>query len=98
MKVYYDLMNCQNQVTEPPIVKPISTEELKSFNVRGEDNKIDFSRIRGHTQAIERTVKTVTEALRSLCLKAAHEGFIKDKIESRKLMQKCKSKKNNIIF
>lgn len=93
-KIYYDLINWQNQVTEPPILKQISTEELKFIIARGEDNKIDFWRLPYHTQAVERLVKTITEASRSLCSKSAREGFIKAKIESHKLMPKFDSKKD----
>lgn len=93
-EVYYDLINWQQQVTEPPILKQISTEELECFIVRGEENKIDFLRLPCHTQAVERSVKTVTEASGTLCSKSAREGYIKSKIESRKLMPKFDSKKD----
>lgn len=92
--VYYDLINWQNKITEPPILMQISTEELETLVSRGEDNKIDFLRLPCHTQAVERSVKTVTEASGTLCSKSAREGFIKAKIESRKLMPKFDSKKD----
>lgn len=54
---------------------------------------IDSPRIPCHTQAVERTVKLVTEAAENVCESLAREGYIKAKINSRKLMPKFDTKK-----
>lgn len=41
-----------------------------------------------HTQAVERPVKTVTEASGNLCLKTTRKHFIEIKIEYRELLTK----------
>lgn len=51
-----------------------------------------------HTQAVERTVKTVTEASSTLCNKSDKEGFIKAQIESQSGMPKFDSKKDFVTI
>lgn len=91
---YYDLINWQQNVTEPPILKNISDEDLQLFVAQGGEGKLPLLRLPCHTQAVERAVKTVTEASTTLCTKSAREGLIKAKIESRKIMPKFESKKD----
>jgi len=45
-----------------------------------------------HTQAVERHVKMVTEAGKSVCGKERREGYIRAKIASRKNMTKYNTK------
>lgn len=47
-----------------------------------------------HTQAVERAVKTVTEAALAVCGGERRDGFIRSRIESRKNMPKFESKKD----
>ncbi|KAL3268668.1 hypothetical protein HHI36_007771, partial [Cryptolaemus montrouzieri] len=56
-----------------------------------EDNKKDILRLLCHTEAVERLVKTITEAAESLCTKSEREGFIEAKLESRKIIPKFDS-------
>lgn len=71
----------------------VSDEYLQSMIDRKEV-EVDFLRLPCHTQAVERAVKTVTEAASTLCSKSAREGYIKAQIESRKDMPKFDSKKD----
>lgn len=98
---YIDMIYwADNVITEPPLVKHVSTEYLKEFikNKSGAkpsevDPLIDFPRLPCHTQAVERAVKLVTESAQSVCGATAREGFIRAKIDSRKNMPKFNTKK-----
>lgn len=94
---YVDLINWQQNDTEPPILKAVSDEELQLFVAQKGEGDLPLLRLPCHTQAVERAVKTVTEAARSLCGKSAREGFIKAQIESRKDMPKFESKKDFLV-
>lgn len=86
---YVDLIDWQTNITQPPILKNVSDEDLQSM-IDQREVEVDFLRLPCHTQAVERAVKTVTEAASTLCSK----GFIKAQIESRKDMPKFDSKKD----
>lgn len=53
-----------------------------------------FNKLPCHTQAVERTVKVVTEAAMTLCNKKSREGFILAKLASRKSMPKFDTKRD----
>ncbi|CAK1579256.1 unnamed protein product [Parnassius mnemosyne] len=56
--------------------------------------ELPLLRLPCHTQAVERSVKTVTQAANTLCSKTAREGFIRAQIESCKNMPKFESKQD----
>lgn len=91
---YVELIDWQKNITQPPILKSVSDEELQLFIAQKGEGELLFLRLPSHTQAVERAVKTVTEAASILCNKSAREGFIKSQIESRKDMPKFDSKKD----
>lgn len=91
---YIDLIDWQQNIYEPPILINISDEQLQDLIENGEDAVLEFMRLPCHTQAVERSVKVVTEAALSVCDKARREGFIKSKLASRKLMPKFETKKD----
>lgn len=84
----------QETITEPPVLKSISEESLNLFIEEKGEGEIPLLRLPCHTQAVERAVKTVTEASATLCNKTEREGFIKAQIASRKAMPKFDSKKD----
>lgn len=47
-----------------------------------------------HTQAVERTVKLVTQAAKSVCGAEARDGYIRSTLRSRKIMPKFNTKKD----
>ncbi|KAK2577112.1 hypothetical protein KPH14_011880 [Odynerus spinipes] len=71
------------QVTPPPILYKYSNEELIRI-VQNNDLQIDDFLC--HTQAVERCVKSVTEASQCVIGPEARHGFIKNRIESRNQM------------
>lgn len=52
----------------------------------------DLEKYPCHTQAVERHVKVITDAARSVCGKERREGYIRAKLESRKRMSKYSTK------
>lgn len=91
---YYDLISWQENITEPPILKSLPNEEIQLFVAQKGEGELPLLRLPCHTQAVERSVKIVTEASTTLCSKSAREGFIKAQIQSRKTMPKFDSKKD----
>lgn len=91
---YIDLIDWQQAYSQPPILSNVSDETLHSLVESGGDDEVLFLRLPCHTQAVERAVKTVTEASLQLCHKTAREALIQNKIISRKLMPKFESKKD----
>ncbi|CAG5033030.1 unnamed protein product [Parnassius apollo] len=90
-RCYIDL---QQNIYEPPILKNISDEQLQDLIENGGNAILKFMRLSCHTQALERSVKVVTEAALSVCEKKRREGFIKSKLASRKVTPKFETKKD----
>ena len=73
-----DLINWQESpITEPPLTKNISDEDLKLLVASGDTPVVDFPQFPCHTQAVERCVKLVTEASAAVCGAPARDGFIR---------------------
>ena len=85
---YVDLINWQEcNITEPPLTKHISDEDLKLLVGSGEATPVlDFPQFPCHTQAVERCVKLVTEASAAVCGAPARDGFIRARLEARRIM------------
>jgi hypothetical protein len=91
----------ENDVTEPPLLKHVSSDSLKDFIRKASeaqpnskvDPVVDFPRLPCHTQAVERAVKLVTESAQNVCGSIAREGYIRAKIDSRENMPKFNTKK-----
>ncbi|KAF0705713.1 Uncharacterized protein FWK35_00035610 [Aphis craccivora] len=93
---YFELINWENnQVTEPPITSKIDQEILKQIiGGRNKENYFDIFNFPCHTQAVERSVKLVTEASAAVCGQTRRDGFIRSRIESRRIMPQFYSKKD----
>lgn len=84
---YVDLINWQeSHITEPPLTKNISDEDLKLLVATGDTPVVDFPQFPCHTQAVERCVKLVTEASAAVCGAPARDGFIRARLEARRIM------------
>ena len=84
---YIDMIDWQNTtVTEPPLLAAVSEQDIEMFVACGEVPVIDFPKYPCHTQAVERCVKLVTEASSAVCGVKARDGFIRVRLESRKIM------------
>lgn len=78
-------------VTEPPILRNIEiTNEnitaLSSQKITDTDFDVDVYDLPCHTQAVERTVKLVTEASKAVVGQENRHGFILNTLKSRKEM------------
>lgn len=92
---YIDVIDWQeNNNFDPPILRSFSNEDLKKIVASKGDEGLIFIRLPCHTQAVERTVKLVTEASMTLCDKKSREGLIHAKLSSRKTMPKFESKQD----
>ena len=69
-------------ITEPPLKKRISNEELKQM-ILDVPADIDILKYPCHTQAVERCIKLVTQASVAVCRYTARDGFIRARIASR---------------
>ena len=90
---YIDLIDWQNTaVFEPPILTNTAVDDLEMFVANGEAPVIDFPKYPCHTQSVERCIKLVTEASAAVCGLKARDGFIRVRLESRKIMPSFNTK------
>jgi hypothetical protein len=86
-KDYVDLIDWQaTEISEPPLMSDISTDEIEMLVASGSIPLIDFPKYPCHTQAVERCVKLVTEASAAVCGADARDGFIRVRLASRQIM------------
>lgn len=81
-------------ISEPPVIKKMTDNELKEFIKAEVTPTVLFSKFPCHTQAVERHVKLVTEAAKAVCGQKTRDGFIRARIASRQLMSKFESKRD----
>lgn len=93
-KCYIDVINWQEINFDPPILRNHTNEDLIQIIENKGDESLLFIRLPCHTQAVERSVKIVTEAAMSACDKKSRDGIIHAKLASRKVMPKFDSKKD----
>lgn len=91
---YIDMINWQQTITEPPILKQLTDQEIQQIVQSGGEGELLFLRLPCHTQAVERAVKLTTEACTSQCKDSSRFGAIKAKLESRKKMPKFETKRD----
>lgn len=89
---YNEIINWPEIDFDPPILRNYSNEDLMQMTTSNEH--FIFNKLPCHTQAVERTVKVVTEAAMTLCNKKSREGFILAKLASRKSMPKFDTKRD----
>lgn len=90
---YVDLIDWQNvSISEPPLTMGISDENLTSMICVIPD-EIPLLQFPCHSQAVERCIKLVTEASIAVFGSEARDGFIKARIESRKILPQFETKK-----
>ena len=74
----------QTEIFEPPLTRNITDDELDTL-IKNKGQKT-FSTFLCHTQAVERTVKLVSEASTKVCGLEKRDGYIRTQIASRKLL------------
>ena len=86
---YYTMIDWESlQLTEPPLTYHLSNEELDLIV----DEALTLPPYRSHTQSVERAVKCVSDASGKVYGLVAARGYIKSKISSRQLYNKCDTK------
>ncbi|KAK5648112.1 hypothetical protein RI129_003004 [Pyrocoelia pectoralis] len=92
---YTNLIDWQNNdITPPPLLQYFELDELRSIIKETPNKVIEITSYPCHTQAVERCVKLVTEASLSIVGFKKRDGFIKARLDSRKLMPQFESKKD----
>lgn len=89
---YIDLIDWQNYiVTEPPVTVKLSNKDLENI-VKETFFVKNLGKFPCHTQAVERCVKIITEAALKVCGETSRDGYIRSKLEGRKLLPSFENK------
>nr|CAI5835293.1 unnamed protein product [Callosobruchus analis] len=70
----------------PRLLQDTVTVKLIWDQIMNKNINIPIEKLPCHTQAVESDIKLVAEASRNVCESDAHDGYIKAKIKSRKIM------------
>lgn len=84
----------KDELFEPPILSGTADEAIQSCVEDCSKVMTLVGDFPCHTQAVERTVKLVTQAAMSVCGAEARDGYIKSTLRSRKIMPKFNTKKD----
>ena len=96
-QTYIGMVDWQSNYTEPPMTKMIPNKKILELMESGDFFDTNTRKnIPCHTQAVERQVKLVTEASRSVCGKNSRDGMIRSTIQSRRLIPKFGSKQDYV--
>src|SRR5437867_9691702 len=79
-------------ISEPPVIKAMTDAELKDLITMEVTPTVIFPKFPCHTQAVERHVKLVNEAVKAVCGQKSRDGFIRARVASRQLMPTFESK------
>ena len=84
-ELYFDMINWQKvSLTELPLTCHIFDDEINHLITS--KKKKNFPHLPCHTQAVERSVKLITEASSLVCGQNSRDGFIRSRIDSRQQM------------
>lgn len=75
----------------PPVMDNISDQQIRGF-FNNSDDVVVLPHFPCHTQAVERCVKLVTESSAAVTGEHQRDGFIRSRIESRKIMKTFNTK------
>ena len=93
---YYDIIYWQsNTISEPPCTRNITKDELNIFIQTGEPFTSIFTQTPCHTQAVERSVKLITEASTKVSGQTNREAYIQCTLQSRKEITSFDTKKHH---
>ena len=90
-ETYPDLIDWEGaSFSEPPLTASLSENEVRDLVL----NPLIIPFFTCHTQPVERAIRLVTEAAGSVIRPEAREGFIRQRMRSRKEVARCDSKKD----
>lgn len=95
---YFTMINWQEcQLEEPPTTRKLSNEYLVETIIE-KRQMLNLPNFFNHTQAVERTIKMVTDASKTVTGSEKRDGMIRAKISGRRLLPKFETNKEfNII-
>ena len=89
-RTYHNMINWKLELkTKPPFIAKLSDEELLKIL----DLPLQLPKWSNHTQAVERGIKLVTESCTAVTGAIERDGYIRQRMHSRKLMPKFNTKK-----
>ena len=88
-KSYDEIVDLKLLTSEPPYLMNFTEQELKKIY----QSPISPPKWKNNTQAVERAIKIVTESCTAVCGHKERDGFIKQRLKSRKKMPKFNTKK-----
>ena len=80
-------------ITEPPLTKHLTEEQLDNLATSGESSLV-LTKMPCHSEAVERHLKLVTETAAKVCAEKARHEAILAKLKSIKKMPHAESKKD----
>ena len=87
---YHTMIDWKKELeTEPPFTSKLTDEQL----IQILETTLQVPRWLNNTQAVERGIKAVTEAATAVTGQVERDGYIKQRMHSRKLMPKFNTKK-----
>ena len=88
---YHNMIDWKKELqSEPPFIARLSDNEL----IKILDSPLQVPKWKNNTQAVERGIKLVTETCTAVTGQVERDGFIRQRMHSRKLMAKFNSKKD----
>ena len=93
---YHNMIDWKKELkSEPPFISRLSDDEL----IKILDSPLQVPKWKNNTQAVQRGINLGTEACTAVNGQAGRDGFIRQRMHSRKLMAKFNSKKDyNMIL
>ena len=90
---YFDMFDSAVcPISEPPVIKAMTDAELKDLITMDVTPTVTFSKFPCQTQAFERNIKLVNEAVKAVYGQKSRDGFIRACFASRQLMPTFESK------
>ena len=91
-KKYHQMINWQAiDITEPPALKKVAITEIKAL-IETKEKRQEIPNFPCHTQAVESSIKLVTDASASVVGYENRDGYIRGRIEGRKRLPIFESK------
>ena len=91
-KDYIDLIDLKTDVTEPPLTMNFTDEEIENHIANKELYQTPKYPL--HTQAVERTIKLVSEVSLQVCSQESRDGLVRNKLASRQRISRFESKQD----
>ncbi|KAF2886685.1 hypothetical protein ILUMI_19488 [Ignelater luminosus] len=92
-EVSFELISVMLPKLDPPLISNTSNGELRNM-IRKVPKGIEITKFPCHTQALERCIKLETDSSGTVCEEDARDGFIRAKLELRKMLPQFETRKH----